>query len=243
MINKKIGIITQARLTSTRLPGKVLKTAGDVSFLKYHTDKLKESGYPVFIATTTNSSDDAIAVFGANERIPVYRGEEDNVLSRYYGCALEQELDVIVRVTSDCPLIDGSLIRSGIQAYLEQQDDRLYLSNCLVRTYPRGLDLEIFSMTLLTEAYHQATRPEELEHVTPYINQNRSGRVNFKHITQPTDRHQYRLTLDTEQDYQLLKILIEKHRAHTLKTPDLIKLLDEHPELVAINSEVIQKSV
>ncbi len=240
---KKAGIITQARMTSTRLPGKVLKTANQIPFLKYHTDQLKATGYPVYIATTTNATDDVIAQFGEQEQIPVYRGDEQNVLSRYYGCAVEHELDVIVRVTSDCPLIDGTLIRKGIEDYLEQADENLYLSNCLVRTYPRGFDFEIFSRHLLSDAYQNATRPEDLEHVTPYIHQNRSGQVRLAHLTRPEDRHYYRLTLDTELDYQLLKLLIEKYQAHTMSGSTLIHLLDAHPELVAINAGVAHKTL
>lgn len=242
MTEKKVGIISQARMTSTRLPGKVLKTAANIPFLKYHTDKLRQSGSPIFIATTTHATDDPIASFGEKEKIPVYRGDEQNVLSRYYGCALKHHLDIIVRVTSDCPFIDGKLIGASIRDYQQRADDLLYLSNCLVRTYPRGLDFEVFSMKLLTEAFQNATLPADLEHVTPYINQNRSGQVHLAHVTQPQDRHNYRLTLDTEPDYQLLKLLIEKYQAHHLSTADLIKLLDEHPELVAINADVLQKN-
>lgn len=240
---KRAGIISQARMTSTRLPGKVLKTAGNVPFLKYHTDKLRQSNYPVFLATTVNTTDDPIAAFGEQEQIPVFRGDEQNVLSRYYGCAQEHNLDIVVRVTSDCPFIDGQLIGQTINDYLSQGNNLLYLSNCLVRTFPRGLDFEIFSMDLLLDAYKNAFRLEDLEHVTPYINHNRSGRVQFAHVTLPINSNNLRLTLDTEQDYQLFKILIEKYQAHTLSTEELIQLLNNHPELVAINADVQQKNL
>ena len=152
-------------------------------------------------------------------------------------------MDVIVRVTSDCPLIDGTLIGQAIAGYLQQQDPRLYLSNCLERTFPRGFDFEIFSFELLEEAYRNATLPAELEHVTPYINQNKSGRVHFQHITQAPDTSRFRITLDTPEDFELIKILIEDHQAHLLPAADICRLLDAHPELVQINAQVAQKKL
>ena len=121
-----IGIITQARMTSTRLPGKVLKKVGNKTLLKYHIDRLKTSGYPIYIATTLNKTDDEIVNFAIHEGCSYYRGDEHNVLNRYYECAKENNLDVIVRDTSDCPLIDGSLIKKGIRQYSGLNDKNLY---------------------------------------------------------------------------------------------------------------------
>ena len=140
----KTGIISQARMTSTRLPEKVLKLIGGNPMLKYHTDRLKESGMPVFIATTVNKTDDPIVAFCQEENIPFYRGSENNVLSRYYECAKENKLDVIVRVTSDCPLVDGELIRKAWEDYKDSFKKYSYISNGVNRTYPRGFDFEIF---------------------------------------------------------------------------------------------------
>jgi spore coat polysaccharide biosynthesis protein SpsF len=239
----KVGIICQARMTSTRLPGKVLLPIAGKPVLQYHLDRLQQSGYPVFLATTINKTDDALAAFGREHQIPVYRGDEQNVLSRYYEAARAFRLDVIVRVTSDCPLIDGALIRQGIGQYLKKNNSQVYLSNCLVRTFPRGFDFEIFSFALLEEAYHRASQPGELEHVTPYINQNKSGRVELLHLTQAEDKSGYRVTLDTPEDFELIRILIQDYQAQQLPARDICRLLDTHPELVRINAMIEQKKV
>lgn len=239
----KVGIISQARMTSTRLPGKVLLPIAGKPVLQYHLDRLQQSGYPVLLAITANPSDDPLAAFGREQGIPVYRGDEQNVLSRFYQTAKAFQLDVIVRVTSDCPLIDGTLIGQAIGQYLQQQDPLLYLSNCLERTYPRGFDFEIFSFELLEEAYRHASQAGELEHVTPYINQNKSGRVHFRHFTQEADKSHYRVTLDTQEDFELLRILIADYQAHQLPAAGICQLLDAHPELVQINAQVEQKKV
>lgn len=239
----KIGIISQARMNSTRLPGKVLLPIGGKTVLQYHLERLQKSKLPVYLATTNKVSDNPIVAFAQKHHVPVWRGDEQNVLSRYYECARQNNLEVIVRVTSDCPLIDGSLIADAIQEYLRAQNLNLYYSNCLKRTFPRGFDFEIFSFALLQEAYLQATTTAELEHVTPYINQNKSGHVHLGHFTQTQDQSQYRITLDTPEDFKLLSILIKEYQAHNLSVPEICKLLDIHPELVQINASIEQKKV
>lgn len=239
----KVGIISQARMTSTRLPGKVLKQINGKTVLDYHLERLQETGYPVFIATTTNSTDDLIIDFCKKHNLPFYRGDEQNVLSRYYGCAKENGLDVIVRVTSDCPLIAPELVKNGIGIYQKSNDPYLYLSNVIDRTYPRGFDFEVFSFALLERAFEEATKPEDLEHVTPYIHQNRTSDIHFYHYKNTVDRNKYRITLDTPEDFELLRILIEDHQADNLTGQEIIELLDNHPELVAINAEIEQKKL
>lgn len=238
-----IGIITQARSTSTRLPAKVLLQAGDNTILGHHISRARQSGYPLFVATTTNDSDQAIADFCAQNDTACYRGSENHVLSRYYECALLHQLDVIVRVTSDCPLIDGGLIAQGVAQYLALDTPQAYLSNGIIRTFPRGFDLEVFSFALLSEAYQNATLAPDIEHVTPYIHQNRTGKVVLSHLIQGNDKSQYRITLDTPEDFALLKILIEQYKAHQLDYRQIISLLDQHPELVALNAHIEQKKL
>ncbi|SET51679.1 cytidylyltransferase domain-containing protein [Hymenobacter actinosclerus] len=240
---KKVGIISQARMTSTRLPGKVLKPIGGRPLLAYHTERLQASGLDVYLAITTNATDDPLADFAAAHALPVSRGPEDDVLARYQRCAAAHELDVIVRVTSDCPLLDGRLIAQAVQEYLAAENPRLYLSNVLERTYPRGFDFEVFSRELLDEAARHATTAADREHVTPYLHQNRSGRVQFAHLTRPTDRSAYRLTVDTAEDFELIRRLMEEYQADMLGADELIALLEEHPELVAINAHIEQKKL
>jgi len=238
-----IGIISQARMTSTRLPGKVLQPIAGKPLLHYHVQRLRQSGLPLYLATTTNWEDDRLADFAAANGIPCTRGDEHDVLGRYRQCAQEHGLDIIVRVTSDCPLIDGPLVASCVREYVRLANPYLYLSNALQRTYPRGFDFEIFSRQLLEEAFQRATLPADREHVTPYINQNRSGQVHFRHSSRVPNRSHYRLTVDTAEDFELIKVLIEQYGADKLDANELIQLLDEHPELVALNAHVEQKKV
>ncbi|TGD80834.1 cytidylyltransferase domain-containing protein [Hymenobacter wooponensis] len=240
---KKVGIISQARMTSTRLPGKVLLPVDGQPLLQYHTQRLQASGFPLYLAITSNATDDPLADFAEARQLAYVRGDEQDVLSRYALCAQTHELDVLVRVTSDCPLLDGELVGHSIQEYLRANDARLYLSNVLERTFPRGFDFEIFSRELLEEAAQHATLASDREHVTPYIHQNRSGTVRFQHIRRTPDRSAYRLTVDTAEDFELIRQLIEEHGAAALAADQLIALLDQHPELVALNAHVEQKKI
>ena len=233
----KTGIISQVRMTSTRLPGKVLLPVQNQPLLKYHTDRLRQSGFPVLLATTINQTDDVIADFAKSENLAFYRGDENNVLSRYYQTALANQLDVIVRVTSDCPLVDGELVGKAIRQYLQNANDNIYLSNALMRTYPRGFDFEIFSFKLLKEAFENADTNFQLEHVTPYIKEH----AQTEHIVYPEAASNFRITVDTPEDFELIKKLIEEHQADTLNHQEIITLLQNHPDLVKINAHIEQK--
>lgn len=239
----RVGIVSQARMGSTRLPGKVLLRAGADSLLGWHLRRLRQTGLPVFLATTTNAADDALAAFGAAHGLPVTRGDEHDVLGRYLLCARQHDLEAVVRVTSDCPLIAAELITEGVARYRTAADPRLYLSNVLQRTYPRGFDFEVFSRELLEEAARRATLPAEREHVTPYINQNRSGTVRLAHLTRATDASRYRLTVDTPEDFALARALLADYNAGRLDCEEIITLLAAHPKLVALNAEVEQKKI
>lgn len=240
---KTVGIVSQARMTSSRLPGKVLRPIAGQPLLRYHVQRLRRSRLPVYLAITTNTADDPLAVFAEAEGLPYFRGDEHDVLSRYGQCAERFGLDVVVRVTSDCPLIDGALVAEGVRQYLAAADEQLYVSNVLRRTFPRGLDFEVFSRKLLAEAVAHATLASDLEHVTPYIHQNRSGTVRFQHVTRSEDDSALRLTVDTEDDFRLIETLITHYRADQLNADELIALLAKHPELVALNAHVEQKKL
>jgi spore coat polysaccharide biosynthesis protein SpsF len=239
----RIGIISQARMTSTRLPGKVLLPAAGQPLLAWHVQRLRETKLPVFLAITTNTADDVLADFAAAAGLAVTRGDEHDVLSRYHACATTHGLDAVVRVTSDCPLIAPELVAEGAAQYQAAADTRLYLSNALVRTFPRGFDFEIFSAEMLAEAHAHATRPEDREHVTPYLHQNRPGTINFTHFTRSVDASAYRLTVDTADDYELVRTLLEDFRAGQYSGEELIALLDARPELALINAHIEQKKL
>lgn len=239
----RIGIVTQARTTSTRLPGKVLIEVAGRTLLDHHLDRLAASGLPVLVATTTNHTDDPLADLAAARGLSVFRGSEDDVLSRFHGCAQQHGLDVVVRVTSDCPLIDGGLVAAAVRDFVAADDPDLYLSNTLVRSFPRGFDFEVFSAAALAEAHEHATDPAQREHVTPYLHGNASGRMRLRNIAWPEDRSVYRVTLDTTDDLALIRALLEDHGAAALSCGEIIALLDAHPELVALNRHVEQKKL
>ena len=241
---QRVGIISQVRMGSTRLPSKVLLPAAGRPLLDYHIARLRQSGLPIFLATTTEPADDVLATYAETHKIPYHRGSEVDVLARYYHTAQEFGLDVIVRVTSDCPLIDGPLIGAAVARYLAEDNPLVYRSNSIVRTFPRGLDFEIFSMQMLSEAHAIATLPYEREHVTPYIKANpaTAGRVIFRDEVWPGgDFSRFRITLDTAEDYAVLRTLIEQYHAERLDVVDLLALLEAHPETMALNAHIEQK--
>lgn len=236
-------MITQVRMTSTRLPGKVLLEAAGRTLLDHHLDRLLAAGLDVYVATTTNHDDDPIVDLAHDRGLSVHRGSEDDVLSRFTGTIEEFSLETVVRVTSDCPLIDGSLVARGVEEFEAAGDPWLYLSNGLERTWPRGMDFEVFSATALLDAEAAATEPAQREHVTPYLYTNGSGRMTLRNLARPSDASAYRLTLDTAEDLQLLTTLIEEYDALALDADGLIALLDAHPELAATNAHVEQKKL
>lgn len=239
----RVGIITQARMTSTRLPGKVLFRAGGKTMLAHHLDRLAATGFPVITATTQNGADDAVVDEAVAHGALVYRGSENDVLSRFAEAAADAELDVIVRVTSDCPLIDASLISRGVERYLALEDTEAHVSNVLERTYPRGFDFEVFSAAALADANAHATDPADREHVTPYLYRNRSGRMTMHAIRRSEEASAFRVTLDTPDDFALLSALIDEHDAAKLDAEAIIRTLTTYPELTAINVHIEQKKL
>lgn len=239
----KVAVVTQARATSTRLPAKVLLEAGGRTYLEHHVDRLRRTGLPVIVATTTNSNDDPIVQLAERAGTQYFRGSEDDVLSRFAGAAREFGLDGVVRVTSDCPLIDPDIVASGVERWRAENDESVYLSNCLERTHPRGMDYEVFSAARLFEADERATLQADREHVTPYLHQNRPGDIRLVSLPWSGGGSQYRLTLDTEDDRQLLHTLIEDFAADKLNCAELVALLDTQPELATLNAHIEQKKL
>ena len=242
----RVGVVTQARTGSTRLPGKVLIEAAGRTMLDHHLDRLVAAGLDVYVATTDGSADDRLVDLAERRGIGVFRGSEQDVLSRYAGCARANDLDVVVRVTSDCPLIDGVVVADGVTRFLqlrEEHGDDVYLSNTLERTFPRGFDFELFAASALDRADREATAPSDREHVTPWLYTGAHRLPHLLQVRRPVDRSQYRVTLDTVEDLELIRRLIEEHGAAALDCAGVIEVLDNHPELVALNAEVAQREV
>ena len=234
-------LITQARMGSTRLPGKILMPVQGKPLLQYHLERLQWSGLPVIVATSIEPQDEPIVAFVRGHKIPCFQGDELNVLSRFYHCARALGADPVVRISSDCPLIDGHLIRQAVDQYLAWGDPLVYYSNSRQRTFPVGFDFEVFSFALLAEAFDNAVDEIDLEHVTPYINRNRSGCVAIRHFLSPDPVDRYRLTVDTPDDLALIQTLIQDFDAAAKDWREILTILREHPHLEAINGHVEQR--
>jgi spore coat polysaccharide biosynthesis protein SpsF len=242
----KIVIIVQARMTSSRLPGKVLRTVLNKPLLEFQIERLKRVKLAdgIVIATTINETDMPIVNLCERLSIPYYRGSEDDVLARYWGAAKEYKADLIVRVTSDCPVIDPGVIDSVIQFYLDNSDKYDYVSNVLVRSYPRGMDTEVFSFSALDETFREATEQPDREHVTPFIHR-QPQRYRLANAFYIEDQSQHRWTVDTLEDFELIKRTIEAlYPANPeFNMEDVLSLLKKNPEWLKINSHIEQKSV
>lgn len=232
-----IGIITQARTSSTRLPSKVLLKIKEKTLLQYHLDRLKLANIPIYIATTTNKKDNIIIEMAEQLNYLFYRGSEQDVLSRFYHCASQFNVDIIIRVTSDCPLIDADTIIGGLDIFLNQlrYNHRLYLSNTINRTFPKGADFEIFSFTLLEEAYNNASLKKQREHVTPYFYENSQHTIKLLNFFNTRNTANLRITLDYLSDFNFIQTLIQEYKADTLSIKEIENLILNNNHLMGLN--------
>jgi spore coat polysaccharide biosynthesis protein SpsF len=241
--------VIQARMGSTRLPGKVMKVLRGRTVLGHVITRVRACPLldAVVVATTTASLDDVIVAESQRCGAEIFRGSEDDVLARYYGAAREAGAAIVVRVTSDCPLFDPQVLTALLQEFHQARAVGRpldYLSNTLERTFPRGLDAEIFTFAALAQAYREAARPYEREHVTPYIYQHPEV-FTLGSYRQSEDQSHRRWTLDTEDDWRLIQAvyeaLYEENRLFT--TQEVMTLLAARPDLVALNAHVEQKEL
>lgn len=242
----KTVIIVQARMTSTRLPGKVLKQVLGKPLLEYQLERLKrvKNASEIVIATTTNETDQPIVEWCQHLGVAFFRGSEPDVLARYHDAAEAHKAEVIVRITSDCPLIDPEIVDRAIAHYLSHIDTLDYVSNGLELTYPRGMDVEVFSRRALDEANAEAMTQEEHEHVTPFI-YHRPERYRLANIALPERQDHHRWTVDTVEDLELVSRII---RALYPTTPafslkDILSLLQQHPDWANLNVHIRQKTL
>ncbi len=245
----KIGAIIQTRTTSTRLPAKVLKNLpynSNITILQQVIRRLKKSKKldEIIIATTNDREDGPIVDIANIEKVPFYRGERDDVLSRYYHAAKEHNLDTIVRITSDCPVIDYNIVDEIIDAFLKENVD--YATNTLKRTYPHGMDTEVFSFWVLKKAYKEAKKDFEREHVTPYI---RLNPEKFRLLNIEATKESYgpdiRVTIDQEEDYALLCAVYDYlyNIDPYFTVQQIVGLFKEKPWLKIINKKIVQKKI
>lgn len=236
----KVLAITQARVASTRLPRKILKTINGLPLLTIHLKRILESALisKLKIATTHEEGVEPIIDICNELGVAYYQGSLDDVLGRFYQAALPENPDWVVRLTSDCPLIDPAMIDKVVRAAIEHDVD--YASNTLNPSYPDGIDVEVFKFSALEKAFKEATLTSEREHVTPYIWKNsdvKGGHI-FKalNVENAEDLSLIRLTVDTIEDFEVIEKLVQIEGTDK-DWLTYVDTLNNHPEIKEINQK------
>ena len=235
----------EARMTSSRLPGKVLLEAAGKPLLEHMVERLRRVRAldEIVIATTEEASSEPIAELADRLGIGCFRGSEEDVLARVLGAAQAHAADLIVETTGDCPLIDPGVIETVIARFNDGGVD--YCSNTLERTYPRGMDVQAFPAAVLAEVATLTDDPADREHVSLYIYEHPERyRLRSVVFDRPETAEQ-RLTVDTPEDYALIKAIFEElyPRDPAFDLDAILALLDARPDLAALNREIRQKPV
>ncbi len=233
--------IVQARMGSTRLPGKVLADVSGKSMLEHIVSRLRRSRLirDVIVATSDITADDRIAEIGAKKNFTVFRGHETDVLDRYYQAAKSANAEIVARITGDCPLVDPEVVDRVIAAFLSEGCD--YASNTLVCTYPDGLDAEVFSFPCLEAAWRDARRIADREHVTPYIRTARRFRLyNVESDLGRSTRH-LRWTVDEPRDLEFIRAIYDRMGdRQTFGWREVLALLDSDPLVANFHGGLIR---
>ena len=244
----KIVAIIQARMGSTRLPGKVLLPVNDRPVLAWVVERVKlaETIDQIVVATTDHSDDQPVVDLCRRAGYRYVRGDQYDVLDRYYQAARESRAEVVVRITGDCPLIDPGVIDKTVNAFLQAQPACDFAANRLPppgkRTYPIGLDTEVCSFQALHTAWEEAEEPHQREHVMPYLYEE-EGRFNVVIVDHHTDLGGLRWTVDTPQDLKLIRKIVEKLDGRLdFGWLEVVNLIKQEPELALINEEVEAKN-
>ena len=242
---EKIVATIEARMTSSRLPGKVLLSLAGTPVLEMMVNRLKQSKYldEICIATTTNANDDLVEALAKRLGVECFRGSESDVLGRVLGAAESVEADIIVEAMADSPLIDPALIDRGIAEFFAHDVD--YAANCMKDTYAVGFEVQVFPTKVLAEVASQTNDIIDRTHVTYYIcmHPEKYRTYNWEapaELVAP----KFRMTLDEESDYKAIAAVAEALlpiKPH-FTVEDVTIYLSEHPEVVAINNNVRQKS-
>ena len=239
-----VGIIVQTRTGSSRLPAKVMMKADDKSLMiDYVINQLKHSKLhdKIVVATTDLKQDDVIFDHVTNRNVSCFRGDEKNVLERHYQCAKKYDFSTIVRIPSDKPLIDPTIVDSVIEKFQSNSYD--YISNFsvdvndnhkFIPSYPSGTEVEIFSFTALEDAWKNATSENDKEHVTAYI-YSHPEKFNISILKSKKNLSQFRWALDYENDLKLIRIIISKIEKRPILMNDILELFEREPDLTKIN--------
>jgi spore coat polysaccharide biosynthesis protein SpsF len=241
----KVVAIIQARMASTRLPGKVLADLGGQPVLAWVVRRAQRAAGidHVVVATSVAGDDDVIAAYCAEQGFAHTRGNLHDVLDRYVDAARQFDAEVVVRLTADCPLIDPHMLASNLHTFLTAQPPLDFAANRLPgeRTIPIGLDAEFCTMAALEAAWREADQPHQREHVMPFFYEH-PERFNMLHITHSPDFGHMRWTIDTPEDLELLRQIVSHFPDDTFSWLDVLALFEKHPELAAINAGVQHKS-
>ncbi|MGL4874552.1 MAG: cytidylyltransferase domain-containing protein [Clostridium sp.] len=244
----KVVCVVQARMSSSRLPGKVLMKIEGVSILEHIIRRLKKSEEidEIIIATTENKEDDKIEELVRNLDTKIFRGNLFNVLERYYFAVRERSEKILIRITGDCPCVDYKLIDDMVRAFKEEyiQNRIEYMNNTFENNYPRGYDVEIFTKKALEKAYYNAEKDYEKEHVTPYLYDKEN---NFKIKIYKGEKiyPNYRVTVDTTEDFQVVENIFKNlYRENPyFGIEAVVNYLNKNNQVLDINSKVKQKKL
>jgi spore coat polysaccharide biosynthesis protein SpsF len=237
-----IGVIIQARMGATRLPGKVLKKLGDNALLDFQISRIKEAKNidTIVVATTVEDADDEIEVFCNGKGIPCFRGSENDVLSRYYECARDNKFETIVRLTADCPLIDPAVIDKVVTLFFEEKVD--YCSNTVppeTSFWPDGSDVEVFSFAALEQAHRNAVKLEDREHVTFFFWKDKSNGFKTAQLQNFENWSKYRFTVDYQKDYDVVKLIYDEITLRQVygHIGEIVMVLDDRQDIRMINKD------
>lgn len=239
----KIALVVQARMSSSRLPGKVMLPILGETLLFRMIERLKRVKYPVeiVVATSERSEDSAIENEAIKANVSCYQGSLTNLLDRHYQVGRNMGADVVLKIPSDCPLIDPSVIDRVLDYYFESEQNFDFVSNLHPATYPDGNDVELMTMECLEKAWHEATRPLELEHTTPYIweNPDKFSIANVFWETGLDYSMSHRFTIDYREDYDFIKRVFEElyPKKKDFNLSDILNLLDKKPTIYNINAK------
>jgi spore coat polysaccharide biosynthesis protein SpsF (cytidylyltransferase family) len=234
--------IIQARTGSSRLPNKVLSEVAGTSLLELYVNRVRKCLLldKIVIATTNKQEDGAIELLANHIGIEVYRGSENDLLDRYYKCAIEHKAEVVVRLTPDDCFVDPPTVDRAVQIFKDNKVD--FVTNHFDPTFPEGLDVEVYSINALKKSWELAKLASEREHVFPYIqnNQEQFKIINFK---QDINYSHLRWTIDYECDLDMMKVVYNHlyGKNPCFQQDDIISLLEEHPEIATINSHIKRK--
>jgi len=237
----KIVAIVQAHMGSTRLPGKVLLDLAGEPMLVRDMNRLSRAQTldKVVVATTVKPADDTIVNLCTKRGWSYFRGSEEDVLDRYYRAAVDYEADVVVRITSDCPLIEPEIVDRVVREFLERQPEVDYACN---KFFPRGLDTEVFRFDVLERSWREDHNPAWREHVTPYIYRH-PEEFKLYVVINDVDYSYMRWTVDTDEDLVFVRKIYEHFDCDDFSWQDVLCVLEEDPEWLEINQHVQQKTI